>query len=170
MRIMGYLFRGYCLIYLSPVLSLYITFTAASFAGILTGWFLQTVLLTALQVFFICIQALGLASCSVGFRKNEPIPFKMPVQISLSILMASWGIFTIWFSLGLYQDLLWWSSQPQVRSLTIWDHLQYVAWTSKGLVWVLAAIILPVVAFFKTKTAFASQIRSRECQKAGDGS
>lgn len=127
---------------LSPIISWALT----SLWGASWDWFLDAVILTLIQVSVIVIQVLGLILCFVGIRKNEQIPF----NIVPNILLILWGCFTIWLALGLYSDLLNWSSQPQVRSLMIWDHLQYVTWAFKGSLWILAGAIFTATSYIKT--------------------
>lgn len=155
---MGYTFKGYSLVYLSPLFSILATllYFLGSWSG-WSNWFLPIVVFSLLQVFLICLQLLGLAFCSVGFKKKEPVPLSMSMSIFLSFLLALWGLFTIKLALGFYQDLLWWSNEPGVRSLTIWDHFQYEAWGFKGLLWILAGIILPIVAFYQKRQLMAKK-------------
>jgi len=152
---MGYLLKGYCIVYLSPVLSFFAYPVMSLLIGMDFDWLLQTKLLTLLQVLVICIQVLGLAFCIVGIRRNEPIPFNTFLNMFLNIFLVLWGGFTILLALGFYGDLLDWSSLPQVRNLTIWDHLQYATWAFKGLLWILAGIIFAVATFIKKKSAHA---------------
>jgi hypothetical protein len=138
---MGYLYRGYWLVCLSPIVSFALIPLWGISHGIRGNWFLEAVVLTLIQVSVIIIQVLGLTFCFVGIRKNEYIHF----YIIPNVLLILWGCFTIWLARGLYGDLLTWSRDPQVRSLTILDHLQYVTWALKGLLWVLAGVIFSAI-------------------------
>jgi hypothetical protein len=142
---MGYLSRGYLIVCLSPLVSFALIPLWGLSGGIRGAWFLQVVVLTLINVLVIVIQVLGFAFCFVGIRKNEPIHF----YLVPNVLLVLWGGFTVWLALGLYGDLLSWSSQPQVRSLVIWDHLQYEAWVLKGFLWILAGAVFTVAWFIK---------------------
>jgi hypothetical protein len=142
---MGYLFRGYCLVCLSPFVSFALIPLWGISGGIRGDWFVQAVALTLIHVSVIVIQVLGLTFCFVGFRRNEPIRF----HVIPNVFLILWGCFTIWLALALYGDLLSWSIQPQVRSLTILDHLQYETWVLKGFLWILAGVIFEVTLYIK---------------------
>jgi len=142
---MGYLFRGYCLVCLSPFVSFALIPLWGISGGIRGDWFLEAMVLTLIQVAVIIIQVLGFVFCFVGIRKSEHIHF----YIIPNVLLILWGCFAIWLALGLYGDLLSWSSQPQVRSLTFLDHLQYATWVLKGFLWILAGVIFSVAWYIK---------------------
>jgi predicted metal-binding membrane protein len=142
---MGYLFKGYCLVYLSPFVSFALFPLWGLSGGVRGDWFLQAVVLTLIHVSVIIIQVLGLTFCFVGIRRNEHNRF----HIVPNVLLILWGCFTIWLAFALYGDLLTWSRDPQVRSLTILDHLQYVTWVFKGFLWILAGAIFSVTSFVK---------------------
>jgi len=151
---MRYVSKGYSLVYLSPVLSFFVTiFAVVVGMRVLNDWFLDTVLFTLIQLLLISIQVLGLVFCFVGFKRNEPISTSMFKIVCLSLLLALWGVLTIFLALGFYSDLMWWSHQPEVRSLTIWDHLEFLTWGFKGSVWIFAAIILPIMTFIRKRLA-----------------
>lgn len=126
---------------LSPVVSFVLTPLWGISHGIRGNWFLEAVVLTLIQVLVIIIQVLGFVFCFAGIRRNEHIHF----HIIPNVLLILWGCFTIWLARGLYGDLLTWSREPQVRSLTLLDHLQYVTWALKGLLWVIAGAIFSAV-------------------------
>jgi len=155
---MGYLAKGYWIVYLSPVLSLLLFFFFAGSFSFAFDWYSSLVFFASIQILVICVQVLGITFCLIGFRKNEPLLFSMPVSIFLSILLALWGGFTILIALGFYQDLLRWSSMPEVRSLIVWDYLLYVAWGLKGLLWVLAGMAFTITALIKKRPIRVSQI------------
>ena len=138
---MGYLHRGYWLVCLSPIVSFALTPLWLMSHGIRGNWFLEAVVLTLIQVSVIVIQVLGFVFCFVGIRRDERIHF----YIIANVLLILWGCFVIWLARGLHGDLLTWSRDPQVGSLTILDHLQYVTWELKGLLWVLAGAIFSVI-------------------------
>lgn len=144
---MGYLLKGYLVVCLSPVLSVLLYFLIGSL-WMTIDWFLSIVLYTLVQVSVICIQMLGLALCLIGIRRKEHIPF----NTLLNVFLALWGIFTIAVAIVFYSMTLQWSSQPGVRSLTVWDYLEYATWAVKGLLWVLAGIIFEVKTILKEKS------------------
>ena len=149
---MGSLVKGYYVVCLSLIISWATFFSVPLFFGIALDWFHQTVLFALLQVLVICIQVLGLAFCFVGIRKSEQIHSNVLIDIFLIL----WGGFTIVLALGFYGNLLDWGRLPQVRSLTMWDHLQYAVWAFKGLMWVLAGTIFTVMKLTKKQSAHAS--------------
>lgn len=142
---MGYLSRGYLLVCLSPLVSFALIPLWGISGGIRGDWFREAVVLTLINVSVIVIQVLGFVFCFVGFRRNEHIRF----YLVPSVLLVLWGGFVIWLALGLYSDLLSWSSQPQVRGLVIWDHLQYEAWVLKGFLWILAGAVFSVAWYIR---------------------
>jgi hypothetical protein len=149
---MGYISKGYSIVYLSPVLSFFaMLFLFAVGLRIVTDWFHQTVLFALVQLLLISIQVLGLACCFAGFKRNESIPDSMFKIVFLSAILLLWGVFTVFLALGSYSDLLWWSHQPEVRSLTIWDHLDPLTWAFKGSLWIFAAIVLPMMASIRKR-------------------
>jgi hypothetical protein len=142
---MGYLSRGYWLVCLSPLASFALIPLWGISGGIRGDWLLEAVVLTLIQVAVIIIQVLGFAFYFVGIRRNEHVHF----YIVPNVFLILWGSFTIWLASGLYGDLLSWSSQPQVRSLTVLDHLQYETWVLKGSLWILAGAVFSVAWYIR---------------------
>jgi len=130
---MGYLSKGYHTICLSPVFSLIVYLVVhVLFSRITFDWLFQIILSTMTYILVIAVQVCGLALCFVGYRKNESVPFKL----ILSIFLVLWGSFVILWSLGWYSKLLEWSRLPDVRSLTIWDNMEYATSVVRGLLWI----------------------------------
>lgn len=138
----GYLPTGYYLVCLS------IVFSFINWGGV--DWLFPMIRFTLVQVLVVCIQVFGLFLCLLGYKKNEPMSFKLLINISLVL----WGILVVnwaWFS---YIDTLEWSRNPWTRSLTILDYLEYAAWALKGLLWVISGLAFMIADYIpKTRQA-----------------
>ena len=134
----GYLSAGYYIVCFSPVFSLFAT-AILPFLWIWerTNWLLPMISFALIQILVICIQISGLFLCLYGYKKKEPIPFRFLINIFLvlwGILIVNWA----WFS---YNDTLEWSRNPGMRSLIIWDYIEFETWAIKGLLWVVSGLI-----------------------------
>jgi hypothetical protein len=143
---MGFLSKGYHTICLSPVFSLSVYLVVyVLFSRITFDWLFQIILSTMTYILVIAVQVCGLILCFVGYRKNESVPFKL----ILSIILVLWGSFMILWSLGWYSKLLEWSRLPDVRSLTIWDNMEYATSVVMGLLWIASGLVFTAMSHIR---------------------
>lgn len=157
---MSYLSKGYYTVCLSPAVSLIAwPITLWLIIGLRLDWILQIVSITIMHMLVIIVQISGLILCLFGYSKNEPMPFNgqrsirtTPVSafigcLVLNILLILWGGFVIWWAIGWYNYLVEWSRLEEVRSLIIWDHMQYLTWALKGFLWIASGIAFTAMSY-----------------------
>lgn len=84
------------------------------------------------------------------YKKEKGESGQVPFTVLFSLLLILWGLLVSWFAIGFYNnEVIPWSMEPDVRELTIWDHLEYATWTLKGLLWIASGMIFLVTSYFK---------------------
>jgi len=144
---MRYLSIGYYLSCFSPVLSMILFFVGSGFVH--DDWLFSIIMLTVVHMSVMGVQILGLVLFFVGHRKGESIPFK-EWTIFFSVFLILWGSLVSFGAIGWYNELLEWSRLPEVRNLTIWDHMEYATWALKGLLWIASGLIFIGVSYFQS--------------------
>jgi len=134
----GYLSAGYYIVCLSPVFSLIVMATLPFlWSWERANWLLPMISFALIQILVICIQISGLFLCLFGYKKKEPMPFKF----AMNVFLVLWGILVVNWAWFFYNDTLEWSRNPGMRSLIIWDYLEFETWAVKGLLWVVSGLI-----------------------------
>jgi hypothetical protein len=133
----GYLSVGYYLVFIS------IVFYFVGWGGVDSPF--PMLRFTLVQTLVISIQFFGLILCLLGYSKNETMSFKSTINIFLVL----WGILVMWGVWFYYIDTLEWSRYPGMRSLTIWDHLNYAAREFKGLLWIVSGLVLMIADYIQ---------------------
>lgn len=105
---------------------------------------------TGVHTLVIVIQVRGIILYLVEYKKEKGESGQVPFTVLFSLLLILWGLLVSWFAIGFYNnEVIPWSMEPDVRELTIWDHLEYATWTLKGLLWIASGMIFLVTSYFK---------------------
>lgn len=150
---MRYLTVGYFLLGMSALLLIFLTNT-------LVGWspnyLLPIIRRTEIDSFVIGIQSCGIALSLVGYRKRDMKSEELPFIAVFGIVLFIWGLFTTLLAIGMYEDLLEWSSLPGVRALTIWDLMQGATSVLMGSLWIISGL-LSIVTTSIARSYFVSE-------------
>jgi hypothetical protein len=132
---MGYVSKGFCIICLSPVVSiiLYVIFSSLARGRAFTE-FLQ-VLLIGQVIPTIGIQVCGIVLCLLGRVKNESLPKGIVPKIA-NVILLLWGIlvtFYSWIEYGLAVSHPQYVSQYQEIEFSRISALMGLLWIASGI-------------------------------------
>lgn len=142
---------GYYIICLSPLLSLLLLFMSTLTSGVpllvnvKRAAMIHTTII-AIQLAGLILYISGLALYLLRRRNQLAKPKFLLNPIIISIVLVIWGIFTSIWAYTWDINLLLWSGGEGNRELTVWDHMQYFTWILKGLIWIIAGLVILATA------------------------
>ena len=144
---------GYYIILLTPLISLvsFWLFLPTAVLGVLQ-YTLTSIFMTIWSASIILILTVGISLYVYGYLKQQGTVNEEKVILILGLLLASWGVFTYLIASAFLSDMILWSMNPDVRSLTILDYLQYWAWEAKAIAWEGTAIMLIVTSITRIRS------------------
>jgi len=138
---------GYYLICISPLISLLVVWIVVydMIGSVLYfhDWRTPLIATTLANASVNGFQMCGLLLYLNGYRRKKE---KLARSFYTKLIAASlivWGIIVSWFMYTFYQhEVILWSMEPGVRDLLIWDHLEFATWVLKGVLWVIAGVVV----------------------------
>jgi hypothetical protein len=122
-----------------------------SASSLVKDYLLHIMLLTAWNVSIMILWITGIALYMYGYVRREATDTERKVILLFSFLLIAWAVLTYLVASGFYLDLIDWSKNPGVRTLTIWDHMEYWTWELKGILWIGTGLLLIVTSVMKRK-------------------
>jgi hypothetical protein len=117
-------------------------------------------LLTAWNVSIMILWTTGIALYMYGYVRREATDTERKIILLFSLFLVAWAVLTYLVAAGFYLDLIDWSKNPGVRTLTIWDHMEYWTWELKGILWIGTGLLLIVTSLLKIVT---SRLKMHAC-------
>jgi hypothetical protein len=141
---------GYYLMCISPLISLLVVWIVSrSMVGYIIfnqweyDWRIPLFGMTLANASINGLQVGGLLLYLIGCRRKKE---KLVQPLYSKLIAASlivWGIVVSWFMYTIYyHEVILWSMEPDVRELVIWDHLEFATWILKGVLWVIAGVVI----------------------------
>lgn len=141
---------GYYLICVSPLISLLVMWSV--FTGIagyiisnrwMYDWRFPLFVMTFANASIVGLQACGLLLYLIGYRRTKEKLARTLFTKLIALSLVVWGLMVSWFMYTIYyHEVILWSMEPGVRELIFWDHLEFATWILKGVLWVIAGVVI----------------------------
>jgi hypothetical protein len=141
---------GYYLICISPLISLLVVWIIfRSIVGYIIfsqwvyDWRVPLFGMTLANASINGVQVCGLLLYLIGYRRKKEKLARSFFTKLIVLSLIVWGIVVSWFMYTFYyHEVILWSMEPDVRGLIIWDHLEFATWILKGVLWVIAGVVI----------------------------
>lgn len=153
MKTIRQLVAGYLLTLITPGISLLLLYTTVLWVSHMSDFLTPIIALTSINIAVAILIISGLALYVYGYVRRQITDRDTGPALLIGITLIFWGVFVAMFALGVYNELMEWSHQPEVRELTSWDYLQYISWILKATLWSASGFIFVATVIMQKRNS-----------------